>query len=59
VILTLFLLIVIGMQLALFLFTSLSVEAAYQTGLARGFVQLAPLIVLLTVLLARDAIREE
>lgn len=45
-------------QIGLFLFTSLSVEALRQTGLARGFVQMAPLVVLLTVLLARDIMKE-
>ncbi|MFA5054533.1 MAG: hypothetical protein WC565_10765, partial [Parcubacteria group bacterium] len=57
--LSLFVFAAILLQIGLFLFTSLSVEALRQTGLARGFVQLAPLIVLLTTLLARDTVKEK
>ncbi len=45
-------------QMALFLFTNLSVEATMQTGYARGLVQLLPCVVLLTGLLAADAAGE-
>ncbi|OIO53480.1 hypothetical protein AUJ46_04745 [Candidatus Peregrinibacteria bacterium CG1_02_54_53] len=47
----------LGLQIALFLFTSLSTEALKQTGLARGFVQLAPLVVMLVTFLARDVVK--
>jgi len=55
--LVLFVLAAILLQVGLFLFTSLSVEALKQTGLARGFVQLAPLVTMLTVLLLREDLR--
>lgn len=45
-------------QMALFLFTNLSVEATMQTGYARGLVQLLPCVVLLAGLLAADAAGE-
>ncbi|MDD5041983.1 MAG: glycosyltransferase family 39 protein [Candidatus Peribacteraceae bacterium] len=57
--LALFVLAATLLQTGLFLFTSLSAEALRQTGLARGFVQLAPLAVLLTTLLMRDTLRKE
>jgi len=47
------------LQFLLFLFTSLSVEATMQTGLGRGIIHLAPLIVLVTVLLLHDVLRRE
>ena len=53
--LTAFVLIVYFGQMALYLFTGLSTEALMQTGYARGLVQLAPTIVLLTTLLLHDA----
>ncbi len=56
--LALFVLAALLLQISLFLFTSLSVEALKQTGLARGFVQLAPLVVLLTTLLAHEALQK-
>jgi len=46
------------MQLLLFLFTSLSAEALRQTGIGRGFVQLAPLIVMLIILWVREVFAE-
>ncbi|MBI3336237.1 glycosyltransferase family 39 protein [Candidatus Peregrinibacteria bacterium] len=52
--LTLFILIVIGEQSILYLFTSLSEEALNQTGLARGLVHLAPVTVFVTTLLLHD-----
>jgi hypothetical protein len=55
--LVLFVLAALGLQIALFLFTPLSVEALQQTGIARGFVQLAPLVVLLITFLARDVVK--
>ncbi|ALM09514.1 MAG TPA: hypothetical protein DEB30_05380 [Candidatus Peribacter riflensis] len=57
--LVLLVLVAILLQVSLFLFTSLSAEALRQTGLARGFVQLAPLVVMLVVLLTRDAMNEQ
>jgi hypothetical protein len=57
--LSLFVFAAILLQIGLFLFTSLSVEALRQTGLARGFVQLAPLVTLLTVVLLREVLREK
>lgn len=53
--LTAYVLIVCLGQWTIFLFTSLSVEAKMQTGLARGGVQLMPSFMLLTVLLLADA----
>lgn len=53
--LTAYVLIVCLGQWAIFLFTSLSVEAKMQTGLARGGVQLIPSMTLLCVLLLADA----
>lgn len=47
------------LQIVLFLFTSLSVEATMQTGLGRGIIHLAPLIVLATTLLLHDAMKRE
>lgn len=44
-------------QMALYLFTSLSIEALKQTGLSRGMVQLSPVIVLLTILLLYQAVK--
>lgn len=52
--LTAYVLIICLGQWAIFLFTSLSVEAKMQTGLARGGVQLMPAMMLLTVLLIKD-----
>lgn len=46
-------------QMALFLFTNLSVEATMQTGYARGLIQLLPCVVLLAGLLAADAAGEK
>jgi len=46
------------LQISLYLFTSLSVEALRQTGLGRGFVQLAPLMVMLVTLLMREIVVE-
>jgi hypothetical protein len=54
-VITAFTLLIIGVQCFLFMFTSLSVEALYQTGFARGFTHLMPLLVLLTMLLITDA----
>lgn len=45
------------LQLSLYFFTSLSVEALRQTGLGRGFVQIVPLVVLLVTLLMREGLR--
>jgi hypothetical protein len=42
------------LQLAVFIFTPLAWEAIRQTGYARGLIQLAPIAVVLTVLLARE-----
>jgi hypothetical protein len=56
--LSFFVLAAIALQAGLFLFTSLSVEALKQTGLARGFVQLAPLVTMLTVLLLREEMKK-
>lgn len=53
--LTAYVLIVCLGQWLIFLFTSLSVEAKMQTGLARGAVQLMPSMMLLAVLLLKDA----
>jgi hypothetical protein len=49
-----FLIIYIG-QMFLYLFTNLATEALRQTGYARGLIQLTPTVILLTVLLMRDA----
>jgi len=54
-VLTAFLLLAIGAQCFAFLFTSLSTEAIYQTGFARGFTQLMPLLVMLTTLLIAES----
>lgn len=53
--LTAYVLIVCLGQWFIFLFTSLSIEAKMQTGLARGAVQLMPLMILLVVLLLNSA----
>lgn len=50
-----FILIIYVGQMLIFLFTPLSVEALMQTGLARGGVQLLPLMTMLVVLLLADA----
>jgi len=57
--LVLLILATLSVQLALYCFTSLSVEALQQTGLGRGFVQIVPLIVLLVTLLMREGLREK
>ncbi len=44
----------LALQWGAFLFTSLSVEALRQTGLARGMIHIAPVAVLLTVLLWKE-----
>ncbi|MEI8230391.1 MAG: hypothetical protein WCG83_04620 [Candidatus Peregrinibacteria bacterium] len=49
-----FILLILGLQTGLFLFTSLSTEAVMQTGSSRGFLQVVPLVVLATVMLVRD-----
>jgi len=50
----LFLIVYLG-QLAIYLFTSVSIEAIKQTGYARGIIQLMPVAVFLTVMLLKDA----
>ncbi len=49
--LTLFVLLVWGQQILLFMFTSLSYEALFQTGYGRGLIHLMPVIVTVTTLL--------
>jgi hypothetical protein len=56
--LTGFLILVFGAQMAAFLFTSLSAEAIYQTGYGRGVVQLLPAACMLAVLLLSTAMRK-
>ncbi len=51
---TFFLIVYIG-QIMIFLFTGLSAEARMQTGLARGVIQLLPVIVLVTTVLLWEA----
>ncbi len=58
-VLAFFLLCAIGLQMAAYLFTPLAHEAIFQTGIGRGFVQMAPVAVLLLLLLARDALSSE
>ncbi len=53
-VLTLFFLGAIGVQYLLFQFTSLSNEALYQTGLARGFTQVLPIGVFLAMMLVHE-----
>ncbi len=50
----LFLIVYLG-QLAIYMFTSVSIEAIRQTGYARGIIQLLPVMVFLTVMLLKDA----
>jgi len=57
--LLLFVIAALALQLLLFLFTPLSVEAIRQTGIGRGFVQLAPLMVILVTLWVREIFTEE
>lgn len=57
--LTWFVLCALLLQTGLFLFTSLSVEALNQTGVARGIIQIVPLIVLVTVPLLKEGLRRE
>lgn len=52
VVLTTYIIALLALQLPLYFFTSLSTEAIQQTGLARGFVQLAPVMVALVILLS-------
>ena len=47
----LFVLFALSEQLGIFVFTGLSAEAMKQTGLARGILQLIPIVVLISVLL--------
>jgi len=57
VILTGFFLIILIGQLILYMFTYLSLEALYQTGYARGLIQLAPVVVMLVILLLAKCVR--
>ncbi len=50
----LFLIVYLG-QIAIYLFTSVSIEAIKQTGYARGIIQLMPVAVFLTIMLLKDA----
>ncbi len=45
-------------QWSAFIFTGLATEAIYQTGLARGILQQAPVMVLLGILLLKDGVAE-
>ncbi|MDD5751765.1 MAG: hypothetical protein PHS73_04580 [Candidatus Peribacteraceae bacterium] len=54
-----FLLTSLALQTGLFLFTSLSAEALLQTGFARGLLQLSPLAMFLTLMLARETLQED
>lgn len=53
-----FILAALALQLLLYLFTSLSTEALRQTGIGRGFVQMAPLMVMFIVLRVREVYAE-
>jgi hypothetical protein len=57
VLITGFLLCTYGLQAMIYLFTSLSVEAIYQTGYGRGVVQLLPTACLLATVLLHEAKR--
>ncbi|MDB4978771.1 MAG: hypothetical protein JWM56_957 [Candidatus Peribacteria bacterium] len=59
VVLTAFLALIMSVQCASFLFTSLSSEALYQTGFARGFTQLMPVMVLFAILLLWNGITHD
>lgn len=52
---TVFVLFLYVSQVLLFLFTSLATEALMQTGYARGIIHLAPLIIVITAVLAAEA----
>ncbi|MBI3331659.1 hypothetical protein HYZ99_01730 [Candidatus Peregrinibacteria bacterium] len=56
---TVFLLIVYGMQLPIYLFTGISTEALQQTGYARGLIHLVPISVVLMVMLLEDLLRRK
>lgn len=56
---TFFVLATLSLQISLFLFTSLSVEALKQTGFGRGIIQIVPLIVLVTTVLLKEGMRRE
>ena len=49
--LTLFVMLAIGEQFLIFTFTPLATEAIKQTGLSRGLLHVAPVVVLLTIFL--------
>ncbi len=57
-VLTCFFLLVFGMQIFLFLFTSLSSEATYQTGFGRGVTQLLPFAVAVGTLLVHRLVAQ-
>jgi len=53
---TAFTLLAYGIQIPLFLFTSLSVEALFQTGYARGIIHLIPLMIVMTTFLLEKTV---